>query len=411
MNLYQHQQKVLDEIKGRNRVLLALEMGLGKTLVATEHLKTLNYEICLIVCPKSLISMWKEHFMKFYNQEINDYTKTKKLINGINIVNYDLIFRRKDLIGLKNATLILDEVNAIVNPSAKRTKVLMKMEIDNLIMLSGSIGKGRYENLYVLAKMLNAQCTKKQFYDRYVIQREIEVANSVFPIKIITGYKNIDELRSNMIKRGTVFMKTEEAVSLPDKTFIDLSINPTKDYKNFKKDRIITLNDGTELVGDCTLNQMLYERYLCGVYNKDKLIAFKDLIDSTDDRLIVFYNFWNEYNELVKLIDRPLSVINGKERDMENYNKFDNSITLIQYASGSAGINAQKANKIIYFTPPLSCEFYSQSKKRIHRIGQEKPCFYYRLIVESSIENKIYKALQRGEDYTELLFKKDEANG
>ena len=45
-----------------------------------------------------------------------------------------------------------------------------------------------------------------------------------------------------------------------------------------------------------------------------------------------------------------------------------------------------------------------QAIKRIHRIGQERPCFYYRFKVENSIEEDIYEALERGEDYTNELF-------
>lgn len=391
---------------------------MSKTLIASEHLKTLDYKYCLIVCPKSLIPMWQEHYQKFYNQEINDFTKTKKLVEGINIVNYDLIFRRKELLEIPKVTLILDEVNAIVNDKAKRTKAIRSMDIDNLIMLSGSIGRGKYENLYVLAKLLGALCTKKQFYDRYIIQREIEIQGQRFPIKIVVGYKNVEELKRNMRKRNTIFIKTEQVIQLPEQTFIWNRINSSKEYKIFKKDRIITIElengETLELVGDCTLNKMLYERKLCSVYNKDKLNALKDLLESTDGRVIIFYNFWDEYyaiEKIVKDLHRPLSVVNGKEHNMDNYDKYENSVTLIQYMSGSSGINAQKSNIMVYFSPTVSCDCWMQSKKRIHRIGQQKPCFYYQLVVKSSIEEKIYKALAKGEDYTERLFEEEENNG
>ena len=45
-----------------------------------------------------------------------------------------------------------------------------------------------------------------------------------------------------------------------------------------------------------------------------------------------------------------------------------------------------------------------QSQKRIHRIGQGQPCFYYQLICKGSIEQDIYKALERGVDFTDKLF-------
>ena len=70
-------------------------------------------------------------------------------------------------------------------------------------------------------------------------------------------------------------------------------------------------------------------------------------------------------------------------------------------------MNLQKANKIVYFSLPLSVENYMQSKKRINRIGQTKPCFYYHLITKNSIDEKILKALERGVDFTNELFREE----
>jgi SNF2 family DNA or RNA helicase len=97
-------------------------------------------------------------------------------------------------------------------------------------------------------------------------------------------------------------------------------------------------------------------------------------------------------------------VINGKVKDMKAYESRADSVTFIQYQAGAMGLNLQKANKIVYFTPPLSSELYEQSKKRIHRIGQDQPCFYYRMICKKSIEGKIYDVLATRQDYTEKLF-------
>ena len=152
---------------------------------------------------------------------------------------------------------------------------------------------------------------------------------------------------------------------------------------------------------------MLYERQLCGQYNKDKLDAFRDLLESTNDRLIVFYNFNGELDLLEDIaisLNRPISVVNGKSKELGGYENYSDSVTFIQYQAGAMGLNLQKANKIVYFTPPLSSELFEQSKKRIHRIGQSKPCFYYYLTCKNSVEEKIYRTLEMRKDYTEQLF-------
>ena len=114
----------------------------------------------------------------------------------------------------------------------------------------------------------------------------------------------------------------------------------------------------------------------CGIYSEAKLKAFTDLVESTEDRLVVFYNFTEEMDAMRKIVNemkREYSLVNGSRKDLTCYEEFNDSITFIQYQAGAMGLNLQKANKIIYFTLPLSSELYEQSKKRIHRIGQDQP--------------------------------------
>lgn len=237
-------------------------------------------------------------------------------------------------------------------------------------------------------------------------------------IPIVTGYKNVDRLKRKMAKYGCQFLKTDEVFDLPSQNFQKVRCAASKEYRKFRKDRIVTFEDpydvenGYTLVGDTTLTRMLYERQLCGQYSEAKLKAFADLVESTEDRLIVFYNFTEELNRMIKACDnigKPYSIVNGSMKDLTAYDKHRDSITFIQYQAGAMGLNLQKACRMIFFTLPLSSELYEQSKKRIHRIGQDKPCFYYQLIVTGSIEEDILATLEMRKDYTEKLFEKDDA--
>ena len=130
-------------------------------------------------------------------------------------------------------------------------------------------------------------------------------------------------------------------------------------------------------------------------------------MESTQDRLIVFYNFNAELDMLKRVaasLDRPVSEVNGHCKDLTAYETEENSITFIQYQAGAMGLNLQKANKIIYFTLTDKSELFEQSKKRIHRIGQNNPCFYYILMCRGSVEEVILKTLEMRKDFTDELF-------
>ena len=379
-------------------------IGLGKTYVSSEKANAYSLKI-LVVCQKSKINDWCEHFKSLYDYDVYDLTKPK-FINDfiircdkcVAVINYDLIWRRKELLKLKDFTLVLDESSLINNEVTKRAKFILKMIPTNTILLSGSLCGGKYEKLWSQMNLLGWDISKKMYYSQYV---DVRISDDGYPI--ITGYKNVDRLKKKMREHGCVFMKSEEVLDLPTQNFITVNIPESKEYKKFKKSGIITLKDGTQLVGDTTLTKLLYSRMLCGHYNADKIKAFKDLIDSTEDRLIVFYNFNDELEVLKSAVeDKPISIINGQTKDLTAYEEYSNSITMVQYQAGAMGLNLQKANKIIYFTPPLSSELFEQSKKRIHRIGQEQACFYYQLTC--GIEKHIYDTLSMRKDYTDKLF-------
>lgn len=223
----------------------------------------------------------------------------------------------------------------------------------------------------------------------------------------ITGYKNVERLKAKLKQYGAVFMKTEEVFDLPETTDVKVKIPGTKLYKEFKKHHIVEI--GKELLlGDTPAAKKLYLRQLAGSYNENKLQYVKDLVESTNDRIIIFYNFKKEYEALVDLIEKPISTVNGGLKDLNAYEKFENSITLIQYQAGAMGLNLQKANKIVYFTLTDKSELFEQSKKRTHRIGQERPCFYYYLLTDGSIEWRMLDVLKERKDYTDALFEKEE---
>ena len=427
IQLYEHQKRALEQTAGRSRCAYYLDMGLGKTFVGSEKLKELNAKVNLVVCQKSKVQDWVDHFRPYYPEyRTYDATSNKKdekrhyfygfwmtyrngsFFPSIIVINYDLLWRRQDLMDLRDFTLLLDESSLIQNPSAKRSKFILKMHPENVILLSGTPTGGKYERLWSQLHLLGWPISRKLYDQTYMVWDYIENWQTGYRIPVVKGYKNVPRLKEKMREYGCVFMKTEECFDLPQQQDMLIKVNVSSDYTKFMQHRYLQMSNGVELVGDTTLTARLYARQLCGQYSKDKLSAVADLIDSTEDRLIIFYNFTAEMEMLRKLCgDRPVSIVNGSTKDLRAYEEHSDSITLIQYQAGAHGLNLQKARRIIYYTLPESSELFEQSRKRIHRIGQDQTCFYYIPVCKGSIEEKILQALKMRRDYTDALFKQD----
>ena len=418
MKLFPHQEDALKRTEGFNNVAFYHDMGLGKTFTGSEKMCEYGNQVNLIVCQKSKVNDWVNHFKEHYTVFVYDMTKKKDFENffkhadlfspRVAVVNYELAWRRKELLNLTDFTLMLDESSLIQNRKAKQTKFILKLKPKNVILLSGTPTAGKYENLWTQAHLLGWDISEDLYNKQYVNWKTIE--SDGFFHKIVdkdNPYKNVERLKQKFRDHGSDFVKTEEVFDLPEQTFIFVNVPTIKEYRKFMKTGYTKLADGTELIGDQIFTKRLYSRQLCGMYSKDKLEAFRELVQSTNDRVIVFYNFTEECRQMIEVVEqlgRPWSVINGTTKNLTNYEQCDDSITFIQYQAGAMGLNLQKANKMIYFTLPERSELFEQSKARIHRIGQNRPCFYWIMQCAGSVEENIYQTLLERKDFTDALF-------
>lgn len=219
IKFYPHQQKELEETKDLNKVAYFHDMRFAvKLLHGAEKLIDLGAKVNLVICQKSKIKDWIEHFHNYYgihtncNKIITLHNLTSKSglfsfktqleigtfknVMFIGFINYELAFRRPELLNLHDFTLMLDESSLIQNETAKRTKFIMKLNYKNLILLSGTPVSGKYENLWSQLHMLGWNISKDLFWRQYVDFYYDD--RQGFPIKIVKGYKNVDRLKNKL---------------------------------------------------------------------------------------------------------------------------------------------------------------------------------------------------------------------
>ena len=409
MGLFAYQQAALDRVGGKRRCAFYHDMGLGKTFTGAEKLMSdRRWKRALVVCQKSKVADWVDHFEAHYDMPVVDLTRQDVCgdAEAVMVVNYDLIWRRPQLMELDDLALMFDESSLLQNATSKRTKAAMKLagKADTLVLLSGTPVDGKYERLWTQLRMLGWRIDEKLFWRQYV-ESETTMREG-FPITKVTGYKNEERLVRKMKELGCDFLKTDDVIDLPDRRFIRIDVPMSGYYREFAKTNVITAF-GREFVGDTVFGDLTAKRQLAAAYSRAKLEAFGDLLDGTSRRLVVFYNFDVELEGLTAELQerhRSYGVLNGKKHDLSPFFDTDDGVALIQYQSGAMGVNLQQADTCVYFSPPLASSLFEQSKKRIHRVGQDKPCTYYELVSKGTVEEKIYDTLAMRRDYTEKLF-------
>lgn len=426
MGLFAYQQAALDRVKGKRACAFYHDMGLGKTFTGAEKLMSDKcWHLALVVCQKSKVADWVDHFRSHYDIDVLDLTTRYgmemfemsmdysdvpdpfgDMPDAVGVINYDLLWRRPELQNMKCFAVMFDESSLLQNKSSKRTKAAMKLaaRANELVLLSGTPVDGKYERLWTQLNMLGWCIDEKLFWRQYV-ESETTMREG-FPITKVTGYKNEERLVRKMKELGCDFLKTDDVTDLPDRRFIRIDVPMSEYYRKFAKTNVITAF-GRDFVGDTVFGDLTAKRQLAAAYSRAKLEAFGDLLDGTSKRLVVFYNFDVELEGLTAELEkryRSYGVLNGKAHDLLPFFDTDDGVALIQYQSGAMGVNLQQADTCVYFSPPLASSLFEQSKKRIHRVGQDKPCTYYELVSKGTVEEKIYDTLAMRRDYTEKLF-------
>ena len=117
----------------------------------------LGNKVNLVICQKSKIDDWVDHFINHYEDKVlifdltdktelesfMSYQEQEEPYERVGVINYELAWRRKELLKLKDFTLMLDESSLIQNENSKRSTFILKLNAMNVILLSGTPCNGQ----------------------------------------------------------------------------------------------------------------------------------------------------------------------------------------------------------------------------------------------------------------------------
>lgn len=445
--LFTFQRNALNYLKSKNKVLLALDMGLGKTFTGLNWVKEKNDDLpVLILCQKNKIDDWASetknvladhNVFKIKNQKhFLALLKENEQTHVVYIMSYSMfsLFTKKNprwwMTYFKRfCTLIFDESQGLRNRTSLISKYTYKLSIwaKYVLLLSGDPTPNGYKDLFVQMKVLNIFIDGYNWYD---FLNEFCITQPIpgFSVLNVVGYKNIDHLTA-MLKPYSYFLKTKDAIDLPDTWWVTETGAVSPLYQKFRNDKIIKV-EASEIVSNGTLSELTILRQISSgfVHNIEnneyheispfKIDLLRSLLENnTKENIVVFYNFTYERKMITHLLNElqiPHIVrIDGEQNDsLDKIIPDAQNIILVQYQTGARGIDGlqKHSHRMIYYSPPLSGELFKQSIKRIHRIGQENKCIYH-TFVNSKLEQLIYKTLKTYQDFTNEIFAKLKEDG
>lgn len=332
------------------------------------------------------------------------------------IINYDQIKRhRKRIEKLEFDAIVLDEAHRIKNRRSKRSKAVQLLcdLIQYVFELTGT-PFDKIHDIWHLFRCLDKRIFRGS-WDDFVTKHFVKSGYMGFKLRIKSSSKKFIK---SMIKRNSFQITKRKALDLPPLTHqvipIQLSPSVQKLYTKLENDYYAEM-DGMVIEVDIKIALLRKLAQLCGgilsledkkaiVLKQDKLEALVDLMEDYGDKKIVIYCAYELEIHHIKLafkgLGDPYRVIQGgmKPEDVtEAWTTFQNSKTvnriIIQFGTGTEGIQLFMASIGIFYSKTFSWIEYSQAIGRIERQGQQNKMTILHLTVPNTVDSDNHMAL------------------
>ena len=132
-------------------------------------------------------------------------------------------------------------------------------------------------------------------------------------------------------------------------------------------------------------------------------------------RILIFSQFTSMLSIIEEALmqrEIPLSKLTGstqnRDRVIEKFTSGEASVFLISLKAGGVGLNLTQADTVIHYDPWWNPAAEEQATDRAYRIGQDKPVFVYKLIIEDSVEEKILALQEQKKQLSNALYSEKE---
>jgi len=404
---------------------LADDMGLGKTMQAIAVLlDRARHGPALVLAPTSVTFNWVQELRRFaptlrpilYTEQPDRATALAKLgKKDVLIASYGLLVRdAEQLAATKFATLVIDEAQALKNPSTRRARAARTLDAGFRIALSGTPFENHLGELWSLFSIVfpGLLGSWEQFRERFAIP--IERGKDPDARQALSRV-----LRPFLLRRT----KQEVARELPPRTEIQVPVALSDEeqalYEDARLAAVAELNregqgkqaplrDGQrrfQVLAALTRLRLLashpklYDR--TSTIPSSKLRRVLELLEelrSEGHRALVFSQFTSHLALVREALDAAgftslyldgSTPAGQRSKLIQAFQDGQGDVFLISLKAGGTGINLTAADYIIHLDPWWNPAVEDQATDRAHRIGQTKPVTVYRLITRGTIEEQI----------------------
>ncbi|QNN52416.1 DEAD/DEAH box helicase [Nocardioides mesophilus] len=409
--------------------ILADDMGLGKTLqtlALVAHARRQGAGPFLVVAPTSVVSTWAHEAATFTPglvvREVTESqsrrgTSIAQVLDGADLVitSYTLYRLEADAyLAEQWGGLVLDEAQTVKNHQGKTHQAVRRLDVPFRLALTGTPMENRLMELWSLLSIV-----APGLYPWPQRFQEL-VAN---PVERLGDTAALERFRRRI--RPFLLRRTKEnvAADLPEKQEQVLEVRLTREHRriydthlqrerqtvlglveeDFDKHRIAIFRSLTRLRQLSLDPGLLDEEYdAVGSAKVDVLVDHLAELAAEGHRALVFSQFTSFLARVRARLDREgiaSSYLDGTTRRrgevVRGFKDGEAPVFLISLKAGGVGLTLTEADYVFVLDPWWNPAVEAQAVDRVHRIGQKRQVFVYRLVSENTIEQKVMELKAR----------------
>ncbi len=397
--------------------LLADEMGLGKTLqvLSLFAIRPSGDRPNLIVCPASVVPVWQQEVARFFPDwpvEVlkagHDFAHHKG--PALWIASYTQLRRHKSILDkVEFGYAVLDEAQFIKNPEAKATQACLTLRARHRIALTGTPLENRPLDLWTLYRYL--------------------MPGLLGPRRAFENESQSDAAgqRDRLRKQITPFLlrrtKREVARELPNKVEMELACPLTdmqraeysrlahegvgalgQDLAAAARERPLTLLTLLTRLRQACCDPALLPWIACETEHSGKLMMLAERLEEVlagGHKVVIFSQFVTLLRRTRSLLESrfpgiPLWELTGqtldRQKPVESFQSATGAgVMLVSLRAGGTGITLHAADYVFLLDPWWNPAVEEQAIDRVHRLGQDRTVFVYRMITAGTIEERIQR--------------------
>jgi SWI/SNF-related matrix-associated actin-dependent regulator 1 of chromatin subfamily A len=416
MQLFPYQEEgvaFMEKVHGG--ILLADQMGLGKTAQVATLAKRQDLWPMLVVCPASLKHNWERELRTWAGADSlilsgKDPTALPDDLPKAVIVNYDILYEQQPaLLNVPWKCIAFDECHNLANRAAKRTKAAKRLSrlSTKVIGISGTPVMNRPADFWPILNIIRPELFPS--WQAYA-WKFCDPKKSPWGWEY-KGAKNLEELHA-AIQPFTLRRLKNNVLDLPSKKLVVLpmSLDNPEELQKAETDFIGWLSENSKMGNVASAKKAeavtrlgvllrLTSRLKCrAIVNWAR--AF--LADNPQEKLILF----GTHTAMIDVLRRRIlpegavvidgSVSTKKRQAIVDQFQNDHGTRLMVANIKAAGVgitltaSSTVAMAELWWTPSAM----EQAADRVHRLTQNKECTIYYLVVPGSIEERLCDAIQ-----------------